>query len=98
VRHAALTLLLLAGACATAQPSDQEIEAKREDVTASLYRQLDLVLGRQEELAFERTPAALRERAELLRLAAEIAIRIVRIDTRADGQHLVERITDASME
>jgi hypothetical protein len=98
MKHALSLLLLCAAACTTAQPSDTEIEAKREDVTASLYRQLDLVLARQEELATERTQAALHERSDLLRLAAEIAIRIVRIDPQADGQRLVERITTAGME
>ncbi|MHC4957549.1 MAG: hypothetical protein ACYTGN_04175 [Planctomycetota bacterium] len=98
MKNVLLVLLLCAAACTTAQPSDTEIEAKREDVTASLYRQLDLVLARQEKLADEPTQDALNERSELLRLAAEIAIRIVRIDPQADGQRLVDRITTAGME
>jgi len=91
----ALALLLLLAACTTTAPEPRDVSATREDVTASLYRQLDLVLARHEELATETDPATERERQELLRLAAEIAIRIVRIDPEADGSGLVERIDKA---
>ena len=87
--------LLLLAACASRPPSPPSVSASRTDVTASLYQQLDLVLARQAELADATEEAAVRERAELLRLAAEIAIRIVRIDPQADGDALVDRIEQA---
>jgi hypothetical protein len=90
-----LVPLLLLAACAGTAPEPADVSATREDVTASLYRQLELVLARQEELASEVGPQAERERQELLRLAAEIAIRIVRIDPEADGRVLVDRIDGA---
>ena len=91
----ALALLLLA-ACTSTPQHPPAASASRADVTASLYLQLDLVLARQAELAVHNDDdAAMRERADLLRLAAEIAIRIVRIDPQANGDALVERIEKA---
>ena len=93
MRRAALMLLL--AACASRPPTETTAAASRADVTASLYQQLDLVLARQAKLADATDGAATRERAELLRLAAEIAIRIVRIDPHANGYALVDRIEQA---
>jgi hypothetical protein len=90
----ALPLFLLAACRSTPQAQD-DVSASRADVTASLYRQLELVLARQAELATEPELAARNERAELLRLAAEIAFRIVRIDPQANGESLLERIEQA---
>ena len=88
-------LMLLLAACASRPSTPTTAAASRADVTASLYQQFDLVLARQAELADATDGAATRERAELLRLAAEIAIRIVRIDPQADGNALVDRIEQA---
>jgi len=88
-----VAVLALLAACVTRAPVQEEVPASREDVTASLYKQLDLVLARQAEI--ENDPAANAEREELLRLAAEIAVRIVRIDPDADVRHLVHRVERA---
>jgi len=89
----ALALALLAGCAAEGRKPDHEVQATRKDVTVSLYRQFDLVLARQKELATQpRNEAVVRERAELLHLAAEIAHRILRIDTEANGDKIIERI------
>jgi len=91
----ALPLLLLAAACASTQSAPAEVPASEADVTASLYKQLELVLHRQAELEDESTEAATEERAELLRLAAEIAVRIARMDPQADIPALIEQVENA---
>ncbi|MGH7163686.1 MAG: hypothetical protein ACREID_09390 [Planctomycetota bacterium] len=91
----AALLALLVTACASRFEAPEELPASREDVTAALYRQLDLVLARQAALAAKAEPEAARERAELLRLAAEIAVRIVRVDPQANVAALVERVEAA---
>jgi hypothetical protein len=82
VRRAAL-LLALAAACATPAPESGDIPANRADVTAALYRQLEMVLERRAEIEGADSPSAEREREELNRLAAEITLRILRIDPDA---------------
>ena len=94
MRGAAIAVVFFT-ACATPPPEESEVQATRRDVTASLNRQFDLVLAHEKELAKESDAATIEERARLLRLAAEIAIRIVRIDPKADSRRLVERIQGA---
>ncbi len=86
-----LPLLLLAGCSA---PSDREerVAADRQDVTHALYVQLDEVLARRKAIANEEGEALERERADLDRLADEIAKRIVRLDPNADVDVLVRRL------
>ena len=88
-------LFLLTAACVHSAPVQEDVPASREDVTASLYKQLDLVLARQATLEANNDPGTAAEREELLRLAAEIAVRIVRIDPDADVRHLVHRVEQA---
>ena len=88
-------LLILLAACATPPQEQDDVAASRADVTASLYRQLEFVLARQMELADQTDEATIEERAELLRLAVDIAVSIVRIDPDVDRNILAERINDA---
>ena len=83
-------LLLALASCAARPPEDEELPANRSDVAMSLYRQLDLVIARHDELGSG--PGSEREREELRRLAHEIAVRIVRIDPNADVRALVEKV------
>ena len=73
----------------------EELPANRDDVAAALYAQLARVLDRHAAIAGEESEAATRERAELLRLADEIAVRIVSIDRDADVDALVEQLRRA---
>lgn len=85
IRFPALLLPLLLAACATPERSETaEVPARRTDVVAALYKQLELVLVRYEELADDESDAATRERAELLQTAREIRLRIVHFDPHAD--------------
>ena len=84
IRFPALLLPLLLAACATPETPETEIPARRTDVVAALYKQLELVLARYEELADDPSDAAIRERAELLQTAREIRLRIVHFDPHAD--------------
>ncbi|MHC4931108.1 MAG: hypothetical protein ACYTGV_02835 [Planctomycetota bacterium] len=93
-----LPLLLLAAACASTPSTPTEVPASEADVTASLYKQLELVLHRQAELEGASTEEAKEERAELLRLAAEIAVRIARMDPQADIPALIEQVESARKE
>ena len=79
--------LLLAG-CATPETPDPEVPARRTDVVAAMYKQLELVLARYEELAGDGSEAAIRERAELLQTARDIRLRIVHFDPHADLEAL----------
>jgi hypothetical protein len=83
---------LLLAACASRAPVQEELPANRDDVTAALYAQLARVLERHAALANDESPAAARERAELRRLADEIAVRIVGIDRDADVDKLVDQL------
>ncbi|MHC4548891.1 MAG: hypothetical protein ACYTEZ_08940 [Planctomycetota bacterium] len=94
MRRAGPILLLLA-ACASAPPTPEELPANREDVAAALHAQLDDVLARRAAIADDEGEAAERERAELKRLADEIAVRIVRIDPDADVDALVAKLESA---
>jgi hypothetical protein len=87
--------LLLCCACTATAPPKEEYAARRSDVTASLHRQLDLVLARQARLEGRDEPGDLEERAELLRLAAEIALQILQVDQFADAEALVKRVERA---
>lgn len=93
--RAAACLLLATAACASQAPVQEELPANRDDVTAALYAQLDRVLERHAALADDESTAAARERVELLRLADEIAVRIVGIDRDADVDRLVEQLRRA---
>lgn len=86
---------LLCCACTATAPPKEEYAARRTDVTASLHRQFDLVLARQVELEGREEPGDLAERAELLRLAAEIALQILKVDQFADAESLVKRVERA---
>lgn len=88
-------LLLLIAACAARKGAEEGPPASRAEVTSALYRQLDFVLARAEELRPATDPAEVREREETLQLAAEIVVRIVRIDPHADVPRLVERMEAA---
>ena len=88
-------LLLVLSACATRAPAPEELPAKRADVAAALYAQLDHVISRQVEIADAKGATAQREREELHRLADEIAVRIVRIDPEANVDLLVEKLERA---
>ena len=93
-----VVLFLLPGllcACAATEPPPEEFAARRADVTASLHRQLELVLARQAELAPSKDAEDLAERAELLSLAAEIALQILQVDEHADAEKLVEMVEQA---
>jgi hypothetical protein len=90
MRRKGLCLLLALAACHAPMPmTDEPATASRKDVTLALYRQLQLVLERHQELATEDSELAREEQDELVRLAAEIAVRIVRIDPKADVDGLV---------
>lgn len=91
MRRAAFLLLFFLAACATPPPETAEIPASRDDVTTALHLQLEMVLQQREELEGVDGPDAERARDELNRLAAEITIRIVRIDPNARPRELVER-------
>jgi hypothetical protein len=93
MRAAPLALLLLA--CAAPRDERAELEAGRPQVVAALYRQLDLVLARQAELARSADPAAEAERAACARLAVDIAVRIASVDPDADLRALVARVREA---
>jgi hypothetical protein len=89
---AALVAAALLGACQSGKPLPEDPPASREDVTAALQDQLDLVLARHDALAGSEDPAALEERHELARLADEIALRLVRIDPEADVEELKAKL------
>ena len=67
--------------------------ASRAEVTIALYEQLQLVLERHDALVNEIDSSAQAEREELVRLAAEIAVRIVRVDPKADVDAIVDRMS-----
>ena len=98
MRHKGLSLfacavLVLFGACRSRPEPQEPATASRAEVTIALYTQLQLVLERHDTLgAAETDPAAHEEREQLVRLAAEIAVRIVRVDPDADVTRLVERM------
>ena len=91
VRTGALAWVALLAACASRAPESADLPASRDDVTAALYKQLELVLARHEELAHDETPAALREREELARTAGEISVHLARLDPNADLRTLIEQ-------
>jgi hypothetical protein len=88
---AAFLLLVAAGCQAPVEP-DEPATASRAEVTLALYRQLEFVLRRHDILATELQRESQLEREELVRLAAEIAVRIVRVDPEADVDALVLRM------
>ncbi len=92
MRGAAQVLLLLALACSSPAPPPEELPARRQDVAAALYEQLDLVLARHEALEGEPGPEAERERRALARLAGEITFRLARLDPNADVADLLNRL------
>ena len=89
-------VLLLFGACRSAPAPEEAPTASRAEVTIALYSQLQMVLERHntlsETLSENVEPAAQAEREQLVRLAAEIAVRIVRVDPEADVAQLVDRM------
>lgn len=95
---AAIPVGLLAAAlagCAASRPVPEDPPASRDDVTAALHEQLDLVLARRAALADSTDPGAWEERQELTHLADEIALRIVRIDPDADVEALKAKLEQA---
>jgi len=90
MRRKGLCLLLALAACHAPPPEpDEPATASRQEVTLALHRQLQLVLERYQQLATDNSEFAREEQDELVRLAAEIAVRIVRIDPKADVDGLV---------
>ena len=85
-------VLLLLGACRSAPAPEESPTASRAEVTIALYSQLQMVLERHNTLSENVDPAAQAEREQLVRLAAEIAVRIVRVDPEADVAQLVDRM------
>lgn len=85
-----ITVALVAAGCRSAEPPPEEVPARRSDVVAALYKQLDLVLARYETMEDDESESARRERVELLQMAREIRLRIVRFDPNADLSALVE--------
>lgn len=92
---AACLLSVMVAACSATAPEQEELPANRDDVTAALYAQLAQVLERHAAIAGDESEAAARERAELRRLADEIAVRIVRVDPDADVDALVQQLERA---
>ena len=88
----ALVAIGIQAACHTPPPPEEPTTASRSEVTAALYSQLQLVLERYDELGDSDSEAARDEQDELVRLAAEIAVRIVRVDPEADVNGLVFRM------
>ena len=96
LRASLLGCLVLAPiACKTSPPPEEPATASRAEVTLALYRQLHLVLERHDELGTKETDLARDEQDELVRLAAEIAVRIVRVDPEADVDGLVFRMLNS---
>ncbi|MEM8885036.1 MAG: hypothetical protein AAGD14_13270 [Planctomycetota bacterium] len=92
-RHlCALVGALFAVGCQSAHQPEEPARASREEVTLALYRQLRLVLERHDELSALEDPAADAEREELVRLAAEIAVRIARIDPQVNMTGLAQEM------
>jgi len=87
-------VLLLLGACAAPQKTDERVAADREDVQHALWRQFDEVLARHQAIADEKGEEAEHERAELEALANKIAQRIVRLDPDADVNVLLRRLEE----
>lgn len=87
LRCCALALVLANVSCRTPQPEPEPATATRAEVTDALYRQLELVLERHDNLVLKKTAATADEQGILVELATEIAIRIVRIDPRARLDH-----------
>ena len=81
--------MLLAG-CAAPAPEREELPASRADVIRALYRQLDMVLEQHAALEERDDVPTRAERQELMLLAAEIAVRILRIDPNANLGRLEE--------
>jgi len=79
---AALATLLTA--CQSAPPEEEPATATRAEVALALRRQLHYVRERHETLRDDDSPEARAEKEELVRLAMEIALRILRIDPEAD--------------
>ena len=88
----ALLSALLSGGCRAAPEPDEPAIASRAEVTVALYHQLQLVLERHDRLVNNIDTAAQAEREELVRLAAEIAVRLARVDPEADVDRLVDRM------
>ena len=91
-RLTAAVLVLCCAACRSAPEPDAPAMASRAEVTLALYQQLEFVLERHDELLDDLESSAQAEREELVRLAAEIAVRIVRVDPEADVDRLVARM------
>jgi len=90
---AGLALCALAGCRASAPESEPEpLAARRSDIIAALYQQLDFVLHRYASIADEPGAAAEEERAELAERARAIRLTILRTDPNADIAALVERL------
>ena len=73
---------------------EEPATATRAEVALALRRQLHYVRERHETLADDDSPEARAEKEELVRLAMEIALRILRIDPEADLDSLSEMIRE----
>ena len=88
----AIALFVLGSGCRAPVAPDEPATASRAEVTLALYRQLEFVLRRHDLLAAEIEIESQLEREQLVRLAAEIAVRIVRVDPEANVDNLVLRM------
>ena len=82
-----LAVALTSIACRAPQPEPEPATATRAEVAEALHLQFALVIERHDELAPNESAAAQNEREILAELAAEIALRILRIDPRARLDH-----------
>ena len=88
MRAKGLWLLFTLAACQAPLPPEEPATASRAEVTLALYAQLQLVRERHAALAAADSEAAREEQDQLVRLAAEIAVRIFRVDPEADVEGL----------
>ena len=89
-----LLLALATMACQSPPPPEEPATATRAEVALALHRQLEYVCERHRELAADDSPEAREERDELVRLATEIATRILRVDPQADLDQLVALMSE----
>ncbi|MHC4939615.1 MAG: hypothetical protein ACYTHK_11645 [Planctomycetota bacterium] len=89
MRAKGLWLLLALAACKAPPVEEEPATASRAEVTHALHQQWELVCERLDLLATADPEEVRAEQLQLVRLAAEIAVRIVRVDPHADVDALV---------
>lgn len=94
MRANGLWLLLALAACQAPPPPEEPATASLAEVTHALRRQLELVLERRVVLSDADSESARAEQDQLLRLAEDIAIRIVRVDPHADVDALIYQMNN----